>query len=119
MKRFDMQNALVLIAAVIGLTAFGSLDIVRAEGKEQPLRGRIIAVGIPGASAISAVGTFLAGGPIHDDPAFAAYAQPGRILDPVRSLVGSRSNFGAPVANSDQYEGAFLSIVTPGAPRPW
>jgi hypothetical protein len=110
MKRFDMQNALVLIAAVIGLTAFGSLDIVRAEGKEQPLRGRIIAVGIPGASAISAVGTFLAGGPIHDDPAFAAYAQPGRILDPVRSLVGSRSNFGAPVANSDQYEGAFLSI---------
>jgi hypothetical protein len=110
MKRFDMQNALVLIAAVIGLAAVGSLDIVRAEGKEQPLRGRIIAVGIPGASAISAVGTFLAGGPIHDDPAFAAYTQSGRILDPVRLLVGSRSNFGAPVANSDQYEGAFLSI---------
>ena len=72
--------------------------------------GRIIAVGIPGASAISAVGTFLAGGPIHDNPAFAAYTQPGRILDPVRILVGSRSNFGAPVANSDQCEGAFLSI---------
>ena len=28
----------------------------------------------------------------------------------MRLLVGSRSNFGAPVANSDQYEGAFLSI---------
>jgi hypothetical protein len=72
--------------------------------------GRIIVVGIPGASAISAVGTFLAGGPIHDNPAFAAYTQPGRILDPVRILVGSRSNFGAPVANSDQCGGAFLSI---------
>jgi hypothetical protein len=115
MKRLDMRNALILIAAVIGLAAVGSLDIVRAEGKEQSLRGRIIAVGIPGASAISAVGTFLAGGPIHDNLAFAAYTQPGRILDPVRILVGGRSNFGAPVANSDQYEGVNPTLVSPAA----
>src|SRR5271167_2335668 len=77
---------------------------------KRSLRGRIIALGIPGASAISPVGTFLPGGPIHDNPAFAAYTQPGRILDPARILVGSRSNFGAPVANPDQRQGSFLSI---------
>lgn len=74
------------------------------------LNGRLIAVGIPGASAISPVGTFLPGGPIHDNPTFAAYTLPGKVLDPVRILVGSRSNFGAPVANSDEHGGAFLSI---------
>jgi hypothetical protein len=74
------------------------------------LRGRVVAVGIPGASAISPVGTFLPGGPIHDNPAFAAYTQPGRILDPVRILVGSASNFGAPVADSAQRQGSLLSI---------
>jgi len=63
------------------------------------LKGRIVALGIAGASAISPVGTFLPGGPIHDNPIFAAYTQPGRILDPVRILVGSTSNFGAPVAD--------------------
>src|SRR5262249_27764163 len=56
------------------------------------------------------VGTFLPGGPIHDNPTLAAFTQPGRVLDPTRLLVGSRSNFGAPKANAGQAEGALLSI---------
>jgi hypothetical protein len=74
------------------------------------LDGRLIATGIPGACAISAVGTFLPGGPIHDNPTLAAFTRPGRVLDPNRILVGSRSNFGAPKANADQAEGSFVSI---------
>jgi hypothetical protein len=70
----------------------------------------VIAVGIPGASAVAPVGTFLPGGPIHDNPALAAFTQPGRVLDPARILVGGRYNFGAPKANADQAEGALLSI---------
>ena len=87
-------------------------NYVHSDREDAPpvLRGRVVAVGIPGASAISAVGTFLPGGPIHDKPEFRAFTQPGRILDPVRILVGSRSNFGAPKANPDQSEGSFLSI---------
>ncbi|MBV8714136.1 MAG: hypothetical protein JOZ65_03620 [Chloroflexi bacterium] len=74
------------------------------------LPARIVAVGIPGAAAVSPVGTFHPGGPIHDTPDFAAYTQPGRILDPERILVTSSSNFGAPKARDDQPEGAVLSI---------
>jgi hypothetical protein len=46
------------------------------------LRGRVVAVGIPRASAIAEIGTFHPGGPIHDNPAFAEYTKPGNILDP-------------------------------------
>src|ERR1700709_384912 len=72
--------------------------------------GRVIAFGIPGASAVSPIGTFLPGGPIHDNPTLAAFTQPGRGLDPIRIIVGSRSNFGAPIANPNQAAGALLSI---------
>jgi hypothetical protein len=74
------------------------------------LDGRVVASGIAGASAVSSVGVFLAGGPIHDNPALAAFTQPGRVLDATRILVAGRSNFGAPKANRDQAEGALLSI---------
>ena len=43
------------------------------------LKARIVAVGIPGASAVSPVGTFHSGGPIHDKPDFAAFTQAGRV----------------------------------------
>jgi hypothetical protein len=52
----------------------------------------------------------LAGGPIHDKPAFAVYTVRGRVLDPARILVASTSNFGAPLANADQLSGSFLSV---------
>src|SRR5215211_6365213 len=64
--------------------------------EQAPLaRGRIVAVGIPQASAIAEVGVFHPGGPIHDKPEFAEYTKPGNILDPKRILVTSTSNFGA------------------------
>src|SRR5262245_36627628 len=110
MKKISRRNVLLIIAFVIGIAAVGGLNAGGAEGKKQDLRGRIVAIGIPGVSAISPVGSFLPGGPVHDNPAFAAYTLPGRILDPARILIGSRSNFGAPLANPDELEGSFLSI---------
>src|SRR6266540_6676831 len=62
------------------------------------LMGRVVAVGIPGAGALSPVGTFHPGGPIHDKPDFAVFTRPGAVLDPTRLLVASTSNFGAPLA---------------------
>ena len=91
------------------------LEKLALDERVGPLDGRIIAVGIPGVSAISQVGTFLPGGPIHDNPAFAAYTEPGRVLDPSRLLVGSTSNFGEPSVNPDQLPGSFLSIDPGGA----
>lgn len=76
---------------------------------------RVIAINIPGASAISQVGTFL-NNPVppacaHPIPTlFASYIQPGAVLDPNRILVGSQSNFGAPLAIGAGAEGSFLSI---------
>src|SRR5262249_8644019 len=102
-------------ALVAGIAAIGRLNADGADDKKQDLIGRIVAVGIPGVSAISPVGAFLPGGPIHDNPAFAAYTQPGRILDPARILVGSRSNFGAELATPGEQEGSFLSIDPRGA----
>jgi len=116
MKSLRTWNMLFVFATVLWLAATESFTFAQAGGhtNKPSLNGRIVAVGIPGASAISAVGTFLSGGPIHDNPEFAAYTQPGKVLDPVRILVGSTSNFGAPVANPDQHEGSFLSIDPTG-----
>ena len=102
----------LLSSAALLVVFLSSVTMIRAESsnQEQSLRARVVAVGIPGASAISAVGTFLPGGPIHDRPAFAAFTQPGQVLDPARILVGSTSNFGAPLARQDELPGSFLSI---------
>ena len=74
----------------------------------------MIAVGIPGAAAVAPVGTFHPGGPIRDKPEFAAFTEPGRILDPRRVLVTSTSNFGAMRANPGDPEGSVLSIDPDG-----
>jgi hypothetical protein len=109
MDRTSRRQALARIAAVVGAASLGGISPALAGGGHY-LRGRVVAIGIPGASAISPVGTFLPGGPIHDKPALATFTQPGRVLDPVRILVGSSSNFGAIAANPNQHEGAILSI---------
>ena len=79
---------------------------------------------IPGASAIAQVGTFLSGPPTpfgqctlpHPIPTnFAPYIAPGAVLDPNRILVGSQSNFGAPLAIGVGQEGSFLSIDPSGS----
>lgn len=74
------------------------------------LDGRIVAQGIPGAGALSAVGVFHPGGPIKDKAEFAAFTQPGRVLDSKRLLAASTSNFGAPLAQPDAAPGAILSL---------
>ena len=97
MKTLNERNTPITIAALI-ITVIASINICKADGggdNRQSLRGRIVALGIPGTSAISAVGTFLPGGPIHDNPALAAFTMPGRVMNPVPILVGSTSNFGA------------------------
>jgi hypothetical protein len=74
------------------------------------LRATVVATGIPGAGAITPVGHFLPGSPIHDKPALAALAVPGMVLDPQRLLVASTSNFGAPLARPSDAPGTVLSI---------
>jgi hypothetical protein len=78
------------------------------------LAARVVAVGIPGAGAVSAVGVFHPGGPIHDKPDFAAYTQDGNILAPARILVASSSNFGAAAARVGEAQGSVLSIAANG-----
>jgi len=48
---------------------------------------------------------------------FPSFIQPGAVLDPKRILVGSGSNFGAPLATNIGTEGSFLSI-DPGGAQP-
>jgi hypothetical protein len=92
--------ALTTAAIAAGLATIGAPASSVADEPDgaRSLDGRVVALGIPGASAISPVGTFLPGSPINSNPQLAALTQPGRVLDPTRIVVGSRSNFGAPVA---------------------
>jgi hypothetical protein len=107
------QNTFAMVVGVMVIAAIVIPTVAKAEDHDrddqQALRGRIVAVGIPGASSVSAVGTFLPGGPIAKPPSN-AFTQAGQVLDPVRILVGSTSNFGAPLARTDQRPGTFLSI---------
>lgn len=80
---------------LLNVRSDASTSIAAATSSVQMSEARVIASGISGAGAVSAVGSFHAGGPIHDNAAFAAYTQAGRVLDPTRILVTSTSNFGA------------------------
>ena len=120
MKVESKRNLRALVPLVMGIFFLSNINVAKAQdtdsgdGRPPALQGRIVAVGIPGASTVSAVGTFLPGGPIHDKPALHAFTAPGQMLDPVRILVGSSSNFGAPLARTDQLPGSFLSIDPTG-----
>jgi hypothetical protein len=94
--------------SALAITLVAAIHSVRANSGLSFLNGRLIAVGIPGVSAVAPVGTFLAGGPIPLN--FATYTQPGQVLDPQRILVGSTSNFGEPLNDPHQLPGSFLSI---------
>src|SRR4051794_26742649 len=100
--------ALTLLAAALAL---GQKAAMLPRGASQGvLHALVIATGIPGAGAVSEVGDFLRGSPMHDNAAFTLFAQPGKVLDPKRVLVASTSNFGAPMARPSDPEGAVLSI---------
>src|SRR5262245_2186988 len=80
------------------------------------INAQAVVSGIPGAGAISQVGTFHLGGPFHDNPALSPATAPGEILDGNRLFVASSSNFRAPLARTDQAPGAILSIDLSGGP---
>ena len=74
------------------------------------VRAQVVAQGIPGAGAITQVGTFRPNSPINNKPALAAFAAPGQVLDPVRLLVASSSSFGATLSRPAEAPGAVLSL---------
>ena len=116
MHRRHFLTTAARLALAAAVAPAGRTAVVNAASGAQPLIGRVVAIGIPGVAAVSSVGTFLPGGPFHDNPVFAASTQPGRILDPARILVTSISNFGAPLARADQRPGSILSLDPSGAP---
>src|SRR6516225_7883225 len=111
-----MRRRIATVLYLLSLATAVALQGLRADDDHGPvpvLEGRLVAVGIPGISGVAPVGTFLSGGPI---PAkFAAYTQPGQVLDPKRILVGSASNFGEALADANLLPGSFLSIDPTGA----
>jgi hypothetical protein len=114
-------DGLINLSGVVALAAgFTVLDgspawqAARAQ-ETSDLPAHVIATNIPGASAISQVGNFLTGGCSSPIPTlWQSYTAAGAILDPNRLLVGSRSNFGAPLAIGVGAEGSFLSIDPSG-----
>ena len=107
---------LVLAAGSIAVLGLAPLAALAASAPLETLSARVVAEGIPDAGAISAVGVFHAGGPFHDIPAFVAFTQDGRVLDPARILVATSSNFGsAPLGT--RAPGAILSL-DPRGPEP-
>jgi hypothetical protein len=115
------QSSRCVVASVLAIGAGMALvsgDTAEAQAI-QSLNARIVAVNIPGASAIAQVGTFLSDPMACARPIptlFPSFTQPGAMLDPKRLLVGSQSNFGAPLATGDVgQEGSFLSIDPSGS----
>jgi hypothetical protein len=129
-------SILSIFSLAAGIAVFDG-DAARHPARAQAIPlvdARVIALNIPGASAVSQVGTFL--GPTAPvPPSFpfscklaspipgfsvppglpGAFTQPGAVLDPNRILVGSRSNFGAPLITDGSREGSFLSIDPSGS----
>jgi hypothetical protein len=104
-----------IVALAAGIAVMDG-DAARSQAISQ-IKARVIATGIPGASAISQVGTFL-NNPVPPACAnpipnlFPQYTVSGAVLDPKRILVGSVSNFGAPGTLGQ--DGSFLSIDPSG-----
>jgi hypothetical protein len=116
------QSSKCVVASVLAIGAGMALVSGGTAGGKtiQSLNAHVVAANIPGASAIAQIGMFVPTGtelltpgnctnpspiPTH----FAASTQPGAVLDPNRLLVGSQSNFGAPL-DVVGLEGSFLSI---------
>ena len=100
------SSILALVALVAGQTR-DSLNVV-------PIQAQVMATGIPGAGAIAQIGTFHLGGPFHDNPGLSPATAPGQILDRQRLFVASSSNFGAPLARTDEASGSILSVDLSG-----
>lgn len=119
-----MNRRAMLNTLSVSVFLLGSFSIApQAQMAVGPLSGvdaRIVALDIPGASAVAQNGTFLnvpppqaCANPIPTK--FPSYIGPGAVLDPNRILVASQWNFGAPLAVGAGAQGAFLSIDPRGA----
>jgi hypothetical protein len=113
-SRPTVVGIMVLVTGIAILDGGAAWRAARAH-EIRDVDARVVAIDIPGASAISQVGTFLnvpppqaCANPIPTK--FPTYIQPSAVLDPNRVLVGSRSNFGAPRAVGVGQEGSLLSI---------
>jgi len=121
MKVESKRSLRAIVFFVMAIVFVSNLNVAKAQdtnngdGRPPALQGRIVAVGIPGASAVTPVGNFVPTGPIPKLANLKPFIQPGQVLDPVRILVGSNSNFGASLARTDQREGSFLSIDPTGS----
>lgn len=92
------------------IAAPSARESVGAGQAATPLEATVVVRGIRGAGAIAQIQAWHRGSPLHDSPALNGSSQPGQILDPVRLLVASSSNFGAPLAIADQAPGSVLSV---------
>ena len=127
MRQISRRTVLGITALAAGIAVVDGDTAWRAAWAQAitGIDARVIAINIPGASAISQVGTFLptplnlTNPPITCGNAipskFPTYITPGKVLDPNRILVGSTSNFGVPLPASGGRAGAFLSIDPRGA----
>lgn len=110
MLRYATKASIVPLVVLCFTLATRASDLATEQ-----ISGRLVAVGIPGAGAVSVVGAFHPGSPIHDKAAFRALTEPGAVLDPKRILVASTSNFGAPPPRNDYPPGTILSIDSQSA----
>jgi hypothetical protein len=125
MRQISRHTALGIMALAAGIAVVDGDAAWRAAWAQRitdidsidAIDAHVIATNIPGASAISQVGTFL------NDPnacarpiptGFPSFIASGAVLDSIRILVGSRSNFGAKLADGVGEEGSFLSIDPSG-----
>jgi hypothetical protein len=121
MRQISRHAALSIMTLAAGIAVVDGDATWRAARAQEltDIDAGVVAINIPGASAVSQVGTFLnvppPGACANPIPTkFPAFIQLGAVLDPKRILVGSRSNFGAPLAIGVGLEGSFLSIDPSG-----
>src|SRR6266545_6880119 len=116
MRRFFTVASLSSLVLGFTVRLVAQLPTMSSVGGTQDVatvKADIVATGIPGAGAITQIGTFHRGGPFIEKPSLATQAQP--VLDGNRLLVASTSNFGAPLA-LPQPEGSILSIDVSAGP---
>jgi hypothetical protein len=124
MRQIGRTTALGLMFVATGVAVLAS-EAVRQESLARAItdiKASVVAINIPGASAIAQIGSFINGGTLTSgnnnctNPSpiptkFLGFTQLGKVLDPSRLLVGSTSNFGTPRAVGVGREGSLLSIA--------
>jgi hypothetical protein len=100
----------VLAATLTTSLAFANAAGTKVDDHPQPLPATVVATGIPGAAAVMQVSTFQQGSPLRDNPMWIPFTAPGAVLHHDRVLVSSTSNYGAPLARTDQAPGSIISL---------